>query len=200
MNKASFSLALRIAQLLNDHSKNELRDAIEVLHKHGYEGELLTYLASRRPAEQRIIRAPSMSKVKPAEEITSRAVLRLKGTDPEKFRVLSEFDSMVRRGQLLPTHEDLRKFGERVSKTFEPKKARKETIGALMTVLATRTIKDIEELMEFSASFGVSGNTDEFQRLARFLIKGKEEVQGDASSVKESTELRTEEDPKKARS
>ncbi|KWB96630.1 hypothetical protein WL44_02225 [Burkholderia ubonensis] len=108
------------------------------------------------------------------EEVTSRAVLALKDKDIEKFRVLSEFDALIRRGQLLPTNDDLRRFGERLTKDFEPKKARKETISALMSVLANHSVKDIEELIEFSASFGVAGNTDEYQRLAHYLIKGKE--------------------------
>lgn len=43
-----------------------------------------------------------------------------------------------------------------------------------MSVLANHSVKDIEELIEFSASFGVAGNTDEYQRLAHYLIKGKE--------------------------
>jgi len=108
------------------------------------------------------------------EEITSRAVLALKGKDAEKFHVLSEFDALIRRGQLLPTNDDLRRFGERLTKDFEPKKARRETLSSLMSVLAGRSVKDIEELIEFSASFGVAGNTDEYQRLAHYLIKGKE--------------------------
>jgi hypothetical protein len=179
MSKATISLALRIAQLLNDYSENDLRDAVEVLRKHGHGGTLLAFLGDRGGAEQRTGRSPATAKTKTAQDITSRAVLMLQDKDPEKFRVLSEFDSMVRRGQLLPTHEDLRRFGERVSKSFEPKKARKETIGALMVVLAERPVKEIEELIEFAASFGVSGTTDEYQRLARFLIKGKGDAQHD---------------------
>jgi hypothetical protein len=189
MNKATLSLSLRIAQLLHDNSENDLRDAVEVLRKYGYSGEFLSFLAEYRSSERKINRVSSSTKTKPVEETRSRAVLILKNKEPEKFRVLSEFDSMVRRGQLLPKHEDLKRFGERLSKSFEPKKARKETIGVLMAVLAERSVNEVEELIQFAASFGISGATDEYQRLARFLIKGKDQSQNYSPSAEGEGEL-----------
>lgn len=174
MNKSARSIALRIAQLLEEYPDRELQEAVGLLRQHGYSSMLLDYLAGDRNASPRSKQRNSASPTaKPIREITSRAVLKLKDEDPEKFRILAEFDLMVRRSQLLATHEDLRRFGERISKDFEPRKARKETIGALMAVLAGRPLGEIEHLVQFAASFGVEGNTDEYQRLAQFLIKGK---------------------------
>lgn len=177
MRKTTFSLALQIAQLLEEYSDRELREAVELLRERGYGASLLDYL-SRRHAPSHQPASPSVAsrptKTKPIEETTSRAVLALKDKNAEKFRILSEFDALIRRGQLLPTHEDLRRFGESLSKELEPKKTRKETISALMAVLAARSVQDIERLVELAASFGVAGNTDEYQRLAYYLIKGKE--------------------------
>ncbi|WP_367189480.1 hypothetical protein [Burkholderia sp. Ed8] len=170
-------MALQIAQLLEEYSDGELQEAVELLRKRGYGTSLLDFLSGKREPPHRPTSSSAASrpmKTKPMEEITSRAVFALKDKDAEKFRVLSEFDKLIRRGQLLPTNDDLRRFGERLTKDFEPKKARKETISSLMSVLAGRSVKDIEELIEFSASFGVAGNTDEYQRLAHYLIKGKE--------------------------
>mgnify|MGYP007037747583 CR=1 FL=1 len=177
MTRSTRSLALRIAQLIEDHSDKELRDAIDLLRSHGHDSTLLAYLAGdTKPAVRSKQRDSGPSTSKPLSETTSRAVLKLRDENPEKFKLLSEFDLMVRRGQLLPTHEDLRRFGERISKEFEPRKSRKETIGALMAVLAERPIAEVERLIEFAASFGIAGATDEYQRLAQFLIKGKSEV------------------------
>lgn len=172
MKKGTISLALQIAQLLEDYSEVELRNAVSLLRKHGLGSALLEYLSEKHktPGQPNL---PQPPKTKPVHESTSRAVLSVKNADPEKFRVLEEADALIRRGQLLPTNEDLRRFGERLSKDFEPKKSRKETISSLMAVLADRSVRDIEELVEFAASFGVEGNTDEYQRLAHFLIKGK---------------------------
>lgn len=174
MKKTAISIALRIAQLLEDYSESDLRDAVQLLREHGYGSRLLTYLSDQNEeARQPIASSPQSTKAKPIHKVTSRAVLDLKDKDPEKFRVLSEFDALIRLGQLLPNHEDLRRFGERLSKDFEPKKARKETISALMTVLTDHSVQDIKELIEFAASFGVAGNRDEYQHLAHYLIKGK---------------------------
>jgi len=177
VNKSTISLALQVAQLLNEHSESEVHDAVELLRKHGYSGALLEYLSGRNLPAKRTNRSDAvLSTPKSIQEIKSRAVVRLKEKDPKKFQILSEFDSLVKRGQLLPTHEDLRRFGELISKDFEPKKARKETIGSLIAFLAELSVDKIEELVKAAASFGTSGSDDEYQRLARFLIKGKEAV------------------------
>lgn len=190
MSKTTNSLALRIAQILEDHPESEIKKAVELLRQCGWGSDLLVYLAAPRTRLQKTLpHSFSTKRTKTTQEITSRAVLNLQEKDPEKYRILSEFDSMVRRNQLLPTNEDLRRFGEKVSKSFEPRKSRKETIGALMAVMSERTNRDLEELIEFSASFGVSGATDEYQRLARYLIKGKHDGQDEISSTKKLNEL-----------
>lgn len=176
MTKSIKSIALQIAQLIEDHTDRELHEAVDLLRERGYGSMLLDYLAGERKSPPLSRPRQSENATKPIYETTSRAVLKLRDKDPDKFKVLSEFDLMVRRGQLLVTHEDLRRFGERISKDFEPRKARKDTIGALMVVLADRPLSEIEHLVEFAVSFGVAGNTDEYQRLAQFLIKGKTEV------------------------
>ena len=174
MKPTSLSLALRIAQLLEEFSKAELQEAVSLLETHGLRSQLLDYLAHRK-AESRTLRPKRQPDRTPRklEDTTSRAVLRLRDSDPDKFRLLSEFDLMVRRGQVLSTLEDLKRFGERISKDFQPRKSRKETIAALLSTLAERPLTEIEQLVEFAATFGVVGDTDEYQRLAQFLIKGR---------------------------
>lgn len=174
MKSTPLSLALRIAQLLEEYSEDELREAVSLLRKHRAKSELLSYLMHRkadnrtlRPKRQRDPVLASLS------ETNSRAVLQLRDSDPDKFRLLSEFDLMVRRGQILPRLEDLKRFGERISKEFQPRKSRKETIGVLLSTIAERPLRDIEKLIEFAATFGIAGDTDEYQRLAKFLIKGR---------------------------
>lgn len=175
MTRSTKSLALQIAQLLEDNSEKELQEAVQLLREHNYGSVLFDFLSDLKfekthvPEKSR--EAPSAAK--PLDETTSRAVLNLKDTDPEKFEVLSRFDQMIRRGHLLSTHEALRRFGERLSKDFEPRKARKDTIGALMATVAARPVREIEELVDFAASFGVSGDSDEYHKLAEFIIKGK---------------------------
>lgn len=146
-----------------------------MLHSHGADSMLLDFLVGNiesptRSKRKNIDASPS----KALEETTSRAVHKLRDEDPDKYRVLSEFDLMLRNGRLLSTHENLRRFGERISKDFTPRKSRKDTIGALIAVMADRPLSEIAQLVEFAASFGVEGDADDYQRLAQFLIKGKD--------------------------
>lgn len=173
MTSTPLSLALRLAQLLEEHSESELSEAILLLEKHGRRSKLLDYLAHRKVECSVEKKRQSERPVRKIEYSTSRAVLNLRDSDPDKFRLLSEFDLMVRRAQVLSTLEDMKRFGERISKDFQPRKSRKETIGVLLSILAERSLTEIEQLMEFAATFGIAGDTDEYQRLAQFLIKGR---------------------------
>lgn len=172
---SALSLALRIAELIEAHSEKEMRAAIAVLEAHGIGSPLLELLAREQRRAKSVTSKGSIDSRVDASATTSKAVLQLRTSDPEKFHILSEFDHMVRRGQVLSRADDLRRFGQRISKDFEPRKSRKETIAPLMALLATRTLPELEQLIEFAASFGVAGDTDEYQRLARFLIKGKDD-------------------------
>ncbi len=172
MNSTPLALALRIALLLEEHSERELQAAVKLLRERGSRSVLLDLLSGMNESTPPKSKGQTSSS-RPIEETTSLAVLQLREADPEKYRLLSEFDKMVRRGQVLPTLEDLKRFGERISKDFQPRKSRKDTIGHLMATMAERPLKDIERLMEFGASFGGAGDTDEYQRLAQFLIKGR---------------------------
>lgn len=172
MTSTSLALALRIALLLEEHSERELQSAVRLLRERGSRSALLDLLCWEGDSAPPKPKSPT-GPGRPIEETTSLAVLQLREADPERYRILFEFDKMVRRGQVLATHEDLKRFGERISKDFQPRKSRKDTIGHLVATLAERTLPEIERLVEFAASFGVAGDTDEYQRLAQFLIKGR---------------------------
>jgi len=173
MTSTPLSLALRIAQLLEEYSEVEISEAILILEKHSHRSELLDYLAHRKIERTVEKKRQSERPARKVDDTISRAVLKLHDSDPDKFRLLSEFDLMVRRGQVLSTLEDMKRFGSQISKDFHPRKSRKETIGVLLSMLTERPLPEIERLMEFAATFGVAGDTDEYQRLAQFLIKGR---------------------------
>jgi len=172
MNSSPLALALRIALLLEEHSDREIQAAVRLLREQGTRSALLDLLGGEREPTAAKAKKPS-NRPGPIEETASLAVLQLREVDQDKYRLLSEFDKMVRRGQVLAAHEDLKRFGERISKSFEPRKSRKDTIGHLMATVAERPLAEIEGLVEFAASFGVAGDTDEYQRLAQFLIRGR---------------------------
>lgn len=173
MTRTSNSLALQIAQLIEGHSEREVQMAVELLRSHGYGGSLLEYLGkvSRSERESAPSRGESRGK-KDSVDRVSRSVLILENSDPEKFRMLSEFERQLRSGRLLETPEKLRRFGGYISKALPSRRSRDEMVVSLMSVLAEKPLEENRQLVEFANSLRSASSDDEFQRLAEFLIKG----------------------------
>lgn len=177
MKKTSRSLALRIAQLLEEHSAIEISEAISILGRCGTTSELLTYLAAatgQKEPRAKKKTSDSGGGAKPIDQMTSKAVRDLEKSDPERHQVLSELDKLVRRGEVLETNESLRRFGETVSKDFHARTARRDNISALMSVLAPLPVSELELLIKRVLDNAPKRKSDEYQNLARFLIQGKQ--------------------------
>lgn len=176
MTKRPNSLALKIAQIMEDHTSDEIEAAIRLLGKYGRGTALFDFLSDGRGVSKPQPRGPRPSKQrisKPIEETSSRAILKLEKSDPKKFSVLSGFDRLVRSENALQTNLALRQFGAKISKNFKPGKSRKELISAVMTVLSERPLEDIEQLIAQTVVPAKREDGSEYQRLADFLIKGR---------------------------
>ena len=113
-------------------------------------------------------------------------MIELEHKDPEKYRVLAEFDSLVRKGSLLPTQDDVRKLGEKLSKSYSTRSSRRESISRLMTLMADLPLNEIRDLLNNSlAESKVDRPDGDYQRLAQFLITGK------VSETRDQTHLTT---------
>jgi hypothetical protein len=171
MTRSARTLALQIALLIEENSDRDIREAVKLLERHGHGGKLLEYLSKRSLRDEQQSQEP-LTSAKALQDITSRAVLKLEGAEPEKFELLSDFDAAVRHGHMLASNDILRRFGEMISKSYEPRKSRRENISAIMSLLAERTLDDTKQLIKMAASLGAN-SADEYQNLAKFLIKGK---------------------------
>lgn len=175
MTKNSNALALRIAQILEEHTAKEIDEAISMLRKCGTTSELLTYLAgATNPSRSSGRRKASTvgKKSKPLDQVTSKAVRDLEKSDPEKHQLLLEFDSLLRQGRVLETNDAVRRFGEFVSKDFRSRTARKDNISALMTALARLDEDELRKSLNQALENRAAHKSDEYQRLARFLMRG----------------------------
>jgi hypothetical protein len=164
-------LALRIASVLEEFSDSEIQGAVRLLEEQGSDSSLLAYIRNRKqssPARRRT------RKAKPIEEQRSKAVIELEQKDPEKYQVLSEFDSLLRKGSVLPAVDDIRKFGESLSKNFSGGSSRRELISKLMALLVDRPMDELRGLLKATLSTGtIDKDDDDYQRLAQFIISGK---------------------------
>ena len=178
MNNQTHALALRIALILEEASPKELAEAINILRQNGYRSDLLKFLSesprtNRQKPEKRVSSVPKASK--PIDQVTSKAVLDLEKSAPEKHKILAEFDRLVRQKKVLPTNESLRRFGEKVSKNFRPRSARKDNISAVMAVLAPMPLGDIEMHVKGALDNSPRGAIDEYRNLANYLMHGRRE-------------------------
>jgi len=176
MKQRSILIALRLAQFIEEYSESEISDAVKILEKQGHGSSLLAYLSEfKRTSEFKGHKNILLNKQSIAEspDTLSRAVLKLQEVDPEKFRILSGFELAIRKNKILPTHESLKRFGEHISKSFAPRKSRRETIATISTLLTDLSIPEIENQIEFASSFKETSKADQYQILSKYLIKGK---------------------------
>lgn len=177
MTRSVSLLALKIAQILEEYTDDEIEAAVRALSRYGRGAGLFAYLATTRNASPAQSTKKSQARpkrdAKSIEESVSRAVSKLQSVDPEKFQLLSEFDQLVRSDKALRSNVELRQFGAQISKDFRPGKSRKDSISAVMNVLAERSVEDIKHLINQAVSTEPVATEGEFQRLAKFLIKGR---------------------------
>ena len=176
MKDRSHSVALQIAQIIEENSSQDVSKAVAILRKCGSISELLGYLIAV-PESSTSTRVKKSSgpatRTKPIDQIVSKAVRELEKSDPDKFVVLSRFDRLVRQGKALESNDSLRRFGENISKDFRHRSARKDNISALMTVLAHMPKEELVAAIEKAVENSARSNFSEFQNLASFLMQGK---------------------------
>lgn len=166
-------IALRIAAIIEEFQEKDILRAIRLLEEQGSSSSLLTYLAGSK--KQTNTRPKTTRKNgKSIEEQRSKAVLELEYKDPEKFQVLSEFDSLLRKSLVLPEVEDIKRLGERLSKNFSARSSRRESISKLMLLLADKSMDQIRDIVTSTLSNArVDEKDSDYQRLAQFIITGR---------------------------
>lgn len=175
LNKSSRSLEL--ASILQKYTEKEISEAVS----HWRNGELASDAGTPRGLAQVMeqppmdVREPAPPKSKPVDQIVSKAVRALEKADPEKHLLLYGFEQAVRQGRALATNDELRRLGERLSKTFRSRASRKDNISAVMSLLASRSMLELEELIHTAFQHAARDKSEGYQNLARFLTKGQHE-------------------------
>ncbi len=172
MNTRVSSLARRIAAIEKEFSEREIQQAVKLLEKDSSSSQFSAYLSNGTKSTTRRAKSPRRRKANLDQR--SRAVLRLERQDPEKYRVLSEFDFLLRKGRVLPKVNDVRNLGESLTKDFTSRNSRRASISKLMEILATRSLDEVTEVVDSVLSVDDQDNgKSDYQRLADFIITGK---------------------------
>ncbi len=174
MSNRITQIALKIFLIRAEFSEADITKAVKLLEEQGSSSALLGYLAKCGVTNGRLKAGESGRKNKSVEEQRSKAVIDLEDSDPEKFYILSKFDALVRKGEVLPEVDDIRRLGEQLSKDFKPRNSRKEAISKLLTLIAKLPLDEIKEIVaKPHSSRGQDDRDSEYHDLAQFIITGK---------------------------
>jgi hypothetical protein len=174
MNSRVVQIALRVCLIKEEFSENEILEAVRLLENQGSVSELLAYLAGRETINHTSRMRKPKGKRKPLNEQRSKAIIDLEKKEPEKFQLLSEFDSLIREGKVLSELEDIKRLGEQISKDFAPRNSRRDAIGKLIDLLAKRPIDEVRTIISRTlSSSDLENKGSEYQELARFIITGR---------------------------
>ena len=171
MRKAVVEAAAdRIGLILEEYSRSEIAAAIRLLRENGIDSSPFKALAPSRPKRSG---ASGSTPKRDPKLVRSKATTALKETDPAKFEVLSEFEKLLREGQLYPQTADLRTLGDRLEKGFPDLKNRRDLISRLMGCLAQRSLDEIRAVVKDAIPAGERAR-DEYHKLATYIIRGSE--------------------------
>ena len=163
---------LKILLLREEFSANELSEAVDLI-SNGKTEALLAWLTGGRGPESR----QTTKSVKRIDKQQSKAVIELSDKEPELYVLLRDLDGLLRKGVLLPRLEDVRRLGGELKKDFEAGKSRKAAVPRLMDVLANEPLDRVRGLAKrlIDGAAHIGGREAEYQKLAAFLIHGRQQ-------------------------
>lgn len=165
-------LILKFLLLQEEYSTKEIDEALSLLKREGSDAILFDYFLGK-PQVSGATPSPSKKSEKVSENRVSPAVAKLEGVDPEKFSILSDFERLVRRDEILPRVSDIRELVNSLSKEWPSYKSRRESIPDLMSRLSQLHLDQIKTI--FSRSLNetkINVDSSEYHRLANYLITG----------------------------
>ncbi len=174
MKKRVRQAVLKVMLLQEEFTKSELSEAAAFL-SNGEAGDLIEYLRDRKTrAGNRNVSTPASDK-----RTISKVVKQLEHSDPERYNILTEFESMVRDGSVLREPGDIKKLGIAASKHFQPGKSRKDSIPRLMEVLAAMPMDEMKDTVRkvTEQSKASAEGESSYGRLARYIIHGDQATQ-----------------------
>jgi hypothetical protein len=171
MTSKVLQIALRIALIKEEFVEKDILEAVMLLESVGETSALLSYLAGRKIPPIKPMRSQD-SKKPSRKQISSPVILDLKKKDPEKYKLLSNLEYLLRSDSILPKAEDLNQFAKHISNGLISEFSRQNTIEKLMITLAEKNLQDIEKIFQEIVSSSESQG-DEYQQLASFILSGK---------------------------
>lgn len=173
MKSRAIQAALKILLIREEYTLNEINEAISLIQREEISESLIKFLKDDHILSSRDVK--SKQSKKNILEQSSKILNELKKEDYEKYLILSEFDSLIRKGLILKKLENIKTLAARLSKSFPDMKARRDAIPKIVVLLAELPKEKIKQVVEETlkeAKLSIDGS--EYQELAKFLIQGSE--------------------------
>lgn len=166
---------VKLTLLQDEFTRSELDEAVSFLSNHETHDVIEYFTKAESIADTSNGQSPAKDTDRPSKIVRDLAI-----SDPEHYRDLSEFESMVRAGDLLPSFHEIKRLGMSISKSFKPAKSRRDTIPRLMALLAQMPFDKMKETIRMEKERAKLSDKDgsSYARLAEYLIGG---VRGDAA-------------------
>lgn len=172
MKSKAIQAALKILLIQEEYNASEINEAISLIKSDGESTPLFSFLASENGKSQTKDRSKKAKKN--ISEQSSQILMDLKKNDHGKFQILSEFDSLLRKGLILKGVNDIKMLAAKISKEFPAVKTRRDAIPKLVELLLQLPNDEIRKVIEEAlAEAKLSIESSEYQELAHFLIKGQ---------------------------
>ncbi|WP_414529789.1 hypothetical protein [Nodularia chucula] len=138
------------------------------MEKEGVTSNLFKYLSSNRDTKSQ----PNAFSSKTTSGLPKIQRLRdLENNEPEKYQLIIQFQSSLKNKELLTENISIRRLCESLDKNFLPKKSRSELINQLIELLISRTIEEIEKIIN-EVKAKEKNQEDSYYKLSKFLIEG----------------------------
>lgn len=163
--------ALKILLIQEEYSTSEIDDAISLIQNDEEASSLIKFLKSDRSSSPQKVKSEKVKKS--ISEQSSQVLIELKNNDHDKYLILSEFDSLIRKGLILKKLDNIKTLAARISKSFPETKARRDAIPKIVALLAELPKEKIREILEETVKDAkLSIGSSDYHELAHFLIQG----------------------------
>ena len=166
MNRRERLAVLKIAALLEEFSPLELERAADALSGNTSLPSPLDALLRRAGGRA----AGGAPRQQPDRLRESRAVQALKERDPDRHRLLAEFEVLLRRNEILPRTRDLSDFARDLDIEVGQRARREDIISKLMARLVELPVESAREVITSVPDDEAPG--DGYHRLATYIYKG----------------------------
>ena len=179
MNTKVRQAVLRILLLTEDFSPDELNQAASFLAEE--RTDLLSLLSRGNKFKRSSTSLATGERPESSKHLWTKVARDLRESDPEKYRVLQQFEIDVRCENALKSLDELRHFAASLKKDLLPLKSRNEALLKVLIVLSEMDLGSIQAQLS-SLSINRNQTDSAFRRLANHIILGSTDSSDDKSS------------------